>query len=147
MLSMEASMVVYHFLLLLSKQSLVEIFREGFKKIHRQLLFLRNHLKDLKFCSVLERSVIYRLEGLAVSIFRESLQLFCWDKSGCALQEQVEKFSFPIPRKGWMTILLYTFVLGLPAVRNYVRINGVPFSLALSGRRVAMCWYFRSALF
>ena len=79
----------------------------------------------IKFCSdeyVLEQSVIFRIGGF------ESLQLLCRDKSGCVLQEQVEKFSIPISRKDWMSILYI-----LPVVR----INGVPFSLVLSGRRVA----------
>ena len=43
--------------------------------------------------------------------FKESPQLLYWDKSGCVLQGQVEKFSTLIPRTGWMTILLYLVYL------------------------------------
>ena len=72
----------------------------------------------LKFCSVLKRSVIPRLAGLAVS---RQVRL-CFAGTG----REILNFN-PTER-----LHDHPFILGLASVR----INGVPFSLFLSGRRV-----------
>ena len=63
----DLSFCLFIYLFIFRNSALQRTFRESFKKIHWQLLFLRN---QLKFCSDqydLKRSVIYRIAGQAVS--------------------------------------------------------------------------------
>ena len=75
----EARMVTYHYLLFFSKQCVVENIQEKFQKIHRQLLFLRNHLKAHSAFSITVFSMISKYKKRRKIVTLDSMY---WSNEG-----------------------------------------------------------------